>query len=165
MSFKDKTMWLGAVGASLLWCAQGYSEELVLKPFPAPPPLEADVPASARLVVPQTLKIEPDAAALCAAAEARGEPLPLGCAEQKLRDAAKTPPVTNTPPLDARSTETKIGLANQAAVKQQFGKNYGVSTKPFRPVRTYTSPVRTAPPPPPAPGATPPEPPRGILNR
>lgn len=156
------------LGAAAMAFSAG-AEDFNPKPFPPPPPLEINKPADERIVVPEKLKISPDDEAICAAAQARGEPLPLGCSERRLQDlAARTPPVPNAPPFSSNSPDHQIGLFNETAVRQQFGKNYGVDGRPFRPVRSYTAPIRTAPPvPAPDPGgvAPLPPPPRSILNR
>ncbi|OKO67645.1 hypothetical protein AC628_38550 [Bradyrhizobium sp. NAS96.2] len=43
------------------------------------------------------------------------------------------PPVTNTPPIDAKSSDIKVGVVNVPAVQQQYGRNFGVSAFPYRP--------------------------------
>ena len=35
-----------------------------------------------------------------------------------------------TPPLSAQSQDTRVGLVNSSAVRQQYGKNFGVSVIP-----------------------------------
>lgn len=58
----------------------------------------------------------------------------LGCLNQKLRrEVEKVNPKINLPPLDARSADVRIGNVNEAAVRQQYGPNYGLSVVPFRP--------------------------------
>ncbi|PZA13689.1 hypothetical protein DNX69_04445 [Rhodopseudomonas palustris] len=58
----------------------------------------------------------------------------LGCLNQKLqREVAKVNPTINLPPLDARSADVRIGNVNEAAVRQQYGANYGQSVVPYRP--------------------------------
>lgn len=53
------------------------------------------------------------------------------------------PPMPNTPPLDARSSDIRTGVVNAPAVQQQYGRNYGKSVIPYRPpLPTYTSPLR-----------------------
>jgi hypothetical protein len=55
----------------------------------------------------------------------------LNCLNDKLRvDAPKI-----AAPLDSRSPDVRIGIVNMPAVQQQFGRNYGVSVVPYRPVR------------------------------
>ncbi len=68
----------------------------------------------------------------------------FGCLNQKLkRDADRVNPVTNVAPLDAKSSDTKIGIVNLPGVQQQYGRNYGVSVVPYRP-----APLVFSPPPP-----------------
>jgi len=59
----------------------------------------------------------------------------MGCINEKLKREVDrvNPPVTNTPPIDARSPDLKVGVVNVPAVQQQYGKNFGVSAFPFRP--------------------------------
>lgn len=66
----------------------------------------------------------------------------LGCLNQKLRrEVDRVNPSINLPPLDARSSDIRVGNANEAAVRQQYGSNYGRSVYPFRPPQ----PVLTLP--------------------
>jgi hypothetical protein len=56
----------------------------------------------------------------------------FGCLNQKLkRDAGRVNPLPNIPPLDAKSSDTKIGIVNLPGVQQQYGRNC-VSVVPFR---------------------------------
>jgi hypothetical protein len=58
----------------------------------------------------------------------------LGCLNQKLRrEVERVNPSMNLPPLDARSSDVRVGNVNEAAVRQQYGSNYGRSVIPFRP--------------------------------
>jgi hypothetical protein len=58
----------------------------------------------------------------------------FGCLNQQLRrEADRVNPTSNAPPLDARSPDPKVGIANEAAIRQQYGPNYGRSVVPFRP--------------------------------
>ncbi len=50
-------------------------------------------------------------------------------------------PTINSPPLDAASPDTKIGVINIPGVQQQYGKNFGQSAIPYRP----PAPVYSAP--------------------
>jgi hypothetical protein len=51
-------------------------------------------------------------------------------------------PTFNTPPLDARSPDNKIGVINIPGVQQQYGKNFGISAFPYRPPPpVFTPPV------------------------
>ena len=68
----------------------------------------------------------------------------LGCLNQKLkREVERVNPSINLPPLDARSPDVRVGNVNEAAVRQQYGSNYGRSVYPFRPpVPVYVLPRR-----------------------
>ena len=58
----------------------------------------------------------------------------FGCLNQKLRrEVDRVNPSLNLPPLDARSPDVRVGNVNEAAVRQQYGSNYGRSAIPFRP--------------------------------
>lgn len=57
----------------------------------------------------------------------------FGCLNQQLRrEADRVNPITSPAPLDARSSDTKIGIVNLPGVQQQYGRNYGVSVVPYR---------------------------------
>lgn len=67
------------------------------------------------------------------------------CLNQKLRrEVDRVNPSVNLPPVDARSPDIRVGVVNMPAVKQQYGRNYGISVIPYRP----GAPVFTAPMPP-----------------
>lgn len=56
-----------------------------------------------------------------------------GCLNETLRrDVDKVAPSLNLPPVDARSSDTKLGIVNIPAVQQQYGSNFGRSVVPFR---------------------------------
>ena len=56
-----------------------------------------------------------------------------GCLNEHLRrDVDKVAPSLNLPPIDARSSDTRIGVVNIPAVQQQYGSNFGRSVVPFR---------------------------------
>jgi hypothetical protein len=59
----------------------------------------------------------------------------MDCLNQKLKHEVDrvNPPTINQPPLDARSSDPKVGVINIPGVQQQYGKNFGVSAVPFRP--------------------------------
>lgn len=58
----------------------------------------------------------------------------FGCLNQKLRrEVDKINPSINLPPIDARSPDVRVGNVNEAAVRQQYGPNYGRSAFPYRP--------------------------------
>lgn len=61
--------------------------------------------------------------------------------QQLKRKVDETNPVLNTPPLDARSPDTKTGVVNIPGVQQQYGKNFGNSVIPYRPSITPTPPL------------------------
>lgn len=68
----------------------------------------------------------------------------FGCLNQMLRrEADRVNPSINLPPIDARSPDVRIGNVNEAAVRQQYGANYGRSAIPFRPpTPTFALPHR-----------------------
>jgi hypothetical protein len=67
----------------------------------------------------------------CAEATSGGT---MDCLNQKLkREVERVSPVENLPPIDARSSDIKTGVANIPAVRQQYGRNFGVSVVPYRP--------------------------------
>jgi hypothetical protein len=52
------------------------------------------------------------------------------------------PPITNQPPIDARSPDVRVGVINIPAVQQQYGQNFGISARPYRPPPpVYSAPV------------------------
>lgn len=58
----------------------------------------------------------------------------FGCLNEKLRrEVDKVNPTLNLPPIDARSSDVRVGNANEAAIRQQYGSNYGRSVIPYRP--------------------------------
>ena len=58
----------------------------------------------------------------------------FGCLNQKLRrEVDQVNPSINLPPIDARSSDVRVGNVNEAAVRQQYGSNYGRSAFPYRP--------------------------------
>ena len=73
-----------------------------------------------------------------------GTPLAYDCLNHKLKGQVEqiNPPAIVVP-TDAASLDIKKGIVNFPAVKQQYGKNFGVSVYPYRPPRpTYTAPLR-----------------------
>jgi hypothetical protein len=78
----------------------------------------------------------------CADATA-GSERSLGCVNEMLkRKVDSVNPITNTPPIDAKSPDTKTGVVNIPAVQQQYGKNFGISAVPYRPpAPTFVSPM------------------------
>jgi hypothetical protein len=68
----------------------------------------------------------------------------LDCINERLKRQVDrvNPPVTNTPPIDAKSQDLKVGVVNVPAVQQQYGRNFGVSAFPYRPPPpVYVSPL------------------------
>lgn len=64
----------------------------------------------------------------------------IGCLNERLRHKVdEVNPVYNTPPIDAKSSDLKVGTVNIPAVQQQYGKNFGHSVVPYRPTVTYPS--------------------------
>jgi hypothetical protein len=74
---------------------------------------------------------------------AEGDDRSLGCLNEKLkRQVDRVNPVQNTPPIDAKSSDLKVGVVNVPAVQQQYGRNFGVSAIPFRPAPpVFSSPM------------------------
>jgi hypothetical protein len=68
----------------------------------------------------------------------------FGCLNQMLRrEADRANPSINLPPIDARSADVRVGNVNEAAVRQQYGANYGRSAIPYRPpTSTFVLPRR-----------------------
>ena len=110
--------------------ASGHAQSLpgpLLTPAPAPAP----TPGSDSRKFPV---IDGD----CVEVEIGGEPAPtLNCLNRKLKkkiDQLQLPQISA--PLDARSPDTKVGIVNQPALRQQYGTNYGISVVPQRPPGT-----------------------------
>jgi hypothetical protein len=58
----------------------------------------------------------------------------FGCLNQQLkREVDRVNPPLASAPFDARSPDVRVGNVNEAAVRQQYGPNYGRSVVPFRP--------------------------------
>jgi len=58
----------------------------------------------------------------------------FGCLNQKLRrEVDQINSAINLPPIDARSSDVRVGNVNEAAVRQQYGSNYGRLAFPYRP--------------------------------
>jgi hypothetical protein len=57
----------------------------------------------------------------------------FGCLNQKLRREVDKVNPSILPPIDARSPDVRVGNVNEAAVRQQYGSNYGRSVIPYRP--------------------------------
>lgn len=68
-----------------------------------------------------------------------GNDTSFGCINQRLRRKVdEVNPVLNLPPIDARSSDLKVGTVNIPAVRQQYGSSFGHSVVPFRPNTVYT---------------------------
>ncbi|MBY6239915.1 hypothetical protein K3F48_01765 [Methylosinus sp. Sm6] len=64
------------------------------------------------------------------------------CLNRRLRsEVSKTEPHLPAPPIDARSSDLKTGVVNIPAIRQQFGRNFGISTVPYRDPVVRASPV------------------------
>jgi hypothetical protein len=68
---------------------------------------------------------------------------PLDCLNKKLKNQVdRVQPPANNPPLDAKSQDIRVGVTNAAAVRQQYGANFGVSPFPQRPgAPTFVNPA------------------------
>lgn len=70
-----------------------------------------------------------------------GNDTSFGCINERLKHKVdEVNPVLNLPPIDARSSDLKVGTVNIPAVQQQYGRNFGQSVVPYRPVTIYPSP-------------------------
>jgi hypothetical protein len=99
----------------------------------APAPPDRQSPAPREIIIGG--RPPPPAAGVqqCVDVEIGGEHA-YGCLNEQLRrEADRINPTSNVAPLDARSPDTKVGIANEAAIRQQYGPNYGRSVVPFRP--------------------------------
>jgi hypothetical protein len=71
-----------------------------------------------------------------------GDDPSFGNLNQELkRQVDEVNPTATTPPLDASSPDTKIGVVNIPGVQQQYGKNFGNSVVPFRPPPSVFAPL------------------------
>jgi len=63
-----------------------------------------------------------------------GETRAYDCINMKLRQQVdRINPSLNIPPVDARSPDIRVGVVNMPAVQLQYGRNFGVSVRPYRP--------------------------------
>jgi hypothetical protein len=72
--------------------------------------------------------------------DASAQPRTLNCINESLRrkvDAVN--PLGNQAPIDARSSDLKVGTVNIPAVRQQYGDNFGRSVVPYRPTAVFPS--------------------------
>jgi hypothetical protein len=66
----------------------------------------------------------------------------FGCLNQRLKQQVdRVNPVLNAPPIDAKSQDLKVGVVNVPAIRQQYGRNFGVSVIPSRQPLIYNSPL------------------------
>jgi hypothetical protein len=68
----------------------------------------------------------------------------FGCLNQKLKnqvDQANSNAGIPAAPLDAKSSDLKVGVVNVPGVQQQYGKNFGVSVVPYRPPQIFSAPL------------------------
>lgn len=67
----------------------------------------------------------------------------FNCLNQKLRrQVDRVNPSANVPPIDARSSDIRVGVVNIPALQQQYGRNFGVSVVPYRPAPpVFSSPL------------------------
>jgi hypothetical protein len=71
---------------------------------------------------------------------ANGNNNSFGCINERFkRKVDEVNPVYNTPPIDAKSSDLKVGTVNIPAVQQQYGRNFGHSVVPYRPTIVYPS--------------------------
>ncbi|OAI23426.1 hypothetical protein A1351_19695, partial [Methylosinus sp. R-45379] len=57
----------------------------------------------------------------------------FGCLNRRLRrDVERVRPIIEAPPVDARSSDLKTGVVNLPAIRQQYGRNFGISAVPYR---------------------------------
>jgi len=69
-----------------------------------------------------------------------GNDTSFGCINERLkRKVDEVNPVLNVPPIDAKSSDLKVGTVNIPAVQQQFGRNFGHSVVPYRPTMAFPS--------------------------
>ena len=125
-------MWLAFVDAA---AAQAPPQTELPPVTVLPPPSAGTVrPAPGKGAGPASGGASPNP---CASAPS-GSPEALNCLNQKLKqqvEGINSGPTTPSAPLDARSPDTKVGVVNVPAVKEQYGKNFGISAVPFRPAR------------------------------
>lgn len=118
--------WFGYVGGALGLLAIASS---AVAQSPGPGPILAPAQPQTKMIGgPPTTTIE-----RCVDVQI-GNETAFGCLNQKLRrEVDKINPSLNLPPVDARSSDVSVGNVNEAAVRQQYGANYGRSAIPFRP--------------------------------
>jgi hypothetical protein len=66
----------------------------------------------------------------------------FGCLNRQLRsEVDKIRPSIAAPPVDARSSDLKTGVVNIPAIRQQYGRNFGISAAPYREPSIYRGPL------------------------
>lgn len=56
------------------------------------------------------------------------------CLNTRLKQQVdRVTPLPHIPPTDAKSPDIELGIVNMPGVRQQYGKNFGVSVFPYRP--------------------------------
>jgi hypothetical protein len=71
-----------------------------------------------------------------------GKDRSFGCLNRQLRsEVDKIRPMIAAPPVDARSSDLKTGVVNIPAIRQQFGRNFGISAAPYREPSIYRGPL------------------------
>lgn len=112
---------------------------LTVEAQPPANPLPPGRPGDALLLSPQPSPTGPQQAADGAGHErcvdvTIGNDSSLGCINERLkRKVDQVSPVLNTPPIDAKSSDIKVGTVSIPGVQQQYGKNFGISVIPYRP--------------------------------
>jgi hypothetical protein len=118
---------MGILAASPLFlCSRGYAQESEQLP-------QVEVPG----------KRQPPANSDNCSKAPSGSSQNLNCLNQQLKQQVDqiNPPSVEAP-LNAGSSDTKIGIVNLPAVQQQYGQNYGHSIYPYRPPPlVYGSPL------------------------
>ncbi|MGJ4895389.1 MULTISPECIES: hypothetical protein [unclassified Bradyrhizobium] len=106
---------------------------------PASPLLPGSGDAAAAPVLGGRMATSGDKPERCTG-NASAQPRTFGCINESLRrkvDAVN--PAENQTPIDARSSDLKVGTVNIPAVRQQYGANFGRSVVPYRPTAVFPS--------------------------
>lgn len=78
----------------------------------------------------------------CVDIEIGGERAAWSCINQVLRrKVEQASPDRFAVPLAAGSQDVRIGAVNIPAVRQQYGRNFGISVLPERPPQIYSAPL------------------------
>jgi len=113
-----------------------------ITPLAAQAPDPSAIPAHGGIIIGGKPDFAPPAER-CVEVEV-GSDRSFGCLNQKLRrEVDRINPSINAPPIDARSPDVRVGNVNEAAVRLQYGSNYGRSATPYRPTApTFALPRR-----------------------